>query len=261
VDPLARALDAAQREHPRVQLEPARFAGYLQRRAPALDGEGVPVHAADLYLACAALEGSEAALALLDARLRALLQRSLRRLRLDDELRAEVLQRTRERLLLGPRVPKLAEYGGHGALDPWLRAVLLRVALNLLGARTPPLLDPCDAESVAAPGPDPEASLLRSSERAVLRAALREALGGLAPRTRQFLALYVLDGLTLEQIGRRAGTHKSTVSRALGALRGRVLAALRRQLHGRSEAELALGEAGADLPGVLCELLGESAGT
>ena len=86
-----------------------------------------------------------------------------------------------------------------------------------------------------------------------------EALATLEPRTRHFLALYVLEGLTLEEIGRRVGTHKSTVSRALSAARARVMVALRRRFRG-IERDLdsmlgMLGETGADLPWVLRELL------
>ncbi|HSP20356.1 MAG TPA: transcriptional regulator, partial [Myxococcaceae bacterium] len=132
---LGRPFEVARQAHPDLPLDPDLFLAFIARRAPALDAGGVPVHVADLYLACAALQGHPAALEQLDCRLRALLPRALRRLRLDDELRSEVLQRTRERLLLSPRGPKLAEFQGRGGLDPWLRAVLLRVALNLLGAR------------------------------------------------------------------------------------------------------------------------------
>ncbi len=255
-----RTLEVARCAHPDLELEAEAFVRFVARRGPVLDEEGVPCHAADLYLACAALGRHPAALEVLDVRLRALLPRALRRLRADDELRGEVLQRTRERLLLGPRGPKLAEYQGRGGLDPWLRAVLLRVALNLLETR------PGGEEELRAvaeptePGPDPETSLLRRAEHAVLRSALVDALGGLEPRTRQFLVLYVLEGLTLEEIGRRAGTHKSTVSRALSGVRRRVMASLRRRLRVGHDDELratlaVLGEAGWDLPWVLRELL------
>jgi RNA polymerase sigma-70 factor (ECF subfamily) len=257
---LGRALDLARNAHPALQLEPRTFQRFLLRRRPLLDAHGVPVHSADLYLVAAALEGRVSALETLDARLRTLVPRALRRLRADEELRGEVLQRTRERLLVGPRVPKLDEYQGRGGLDPWLRSVLLRVALNLLEAR--PIADeslPALAELVA-PDPDPELSLLRRSEHAALHAALVEALAGLEPRTRRFLALYVLEGLTLEEIGRLSGAHKSTVSRALSHARGRVTSALRRRFRSSPDADLGsmlgvLGDAGEDLPWVLRELL------
>lgn len=254
-----RALDQARKTHAALHVDPAAFLHFLSRRRPALDPEGVPLHAADLYLVAAALEGQGAALEVLDARLRALLPRALRRLRPDDELRGEVLQRTRERLLVGPRVPKLAEYQGRGGLDPFLRSVVMRVALNLLEAMPQGSEEMRVLAELAAPGPDPELSLLRRSEQAAVQAALVEALATLAPRTRHFLALYVLEGLTLEEIGRRVGTHKSTVSRALSAARARVMIAFRRRFRG-VEGDLEsmlglLGDAGADLPWVLRELL------
>jgi RNA polymerase sigma-70 factor (ECF subfamily) len=263
---LGRAFEVARNAHPDLPLDRDAFLRFVARRVPALEPDGVPIHAADLYLACAALEGHQAALEQLDTRLRALLPRALRRLRLDDELRSEVLQRTRERLLLGPRGPKLAEYQGRGGLDPWLRSVLLRVALNLLGARPGTEPEHRGIAELAAPGPDPEASLLRRAEHAVLRSALVEALGGLEPRTRHFLALYVLEGLTLEEIGRREGTHKSTVSRALTGVRARVMSALRRSFRVGHDAELrsmlgVLADAGSDLPWVLHELLAGSSGS
>lgn len=257
---LGRALEVARKVHPALPLDPSLFLNFLSRRRPPLDGDGVPLHVADLYLVSAALGRNAAALELLDARLRALLPRALRRLRVDEELRAEVLQRTRERLLVGPRVPKLAEYQGRGGLDPWLRAVLLRVCLNLLEARPTVDEETRALAELATPDPDPEISLLRRAEQAALQSALVEALAGLEPRTRHFLALYVLEGLTLEEIGRRVGTHKSTVSRVLSAARGRVMAALRRRFRAGPEQELSsilgfLDDVGADLPLVLRELL------
>ncbi|HVP61862.1 MAG TPA: sigma-70 family RNA polymerase sigma factor [Myxococcaceae bacterium] len=263
---LGRALEVARTAHPALHVDPVAFHRFLSRRRPPLDQEGVPVHVADLYLVAAALEGAGAALELLDARLRGLLPRALRRLRVDDELRGEVLQRTRERLLVGARVPKLAEYLGRGGLDPWLRTVLVRVALNLLEARPQGEEELRAFAELAAPGPDPEVSLLGRSEQATVQAALVEALAGLEPRTRHFLALYVLEGLTLEEIGRRSGTHKSTVSRALSAARARVMATLRRRFRAGPEGDLesllaVLGEAGADLPHVLRELLAGGGGS
>jgi RNA polymerase sigma-70 factor, ECF subfamily len=250
-----RALEVARKAHPAFHLDSPDFVRFLARRRPALDPQGVPVHVADLYLVAAALEGRVAALEMLDARLRALLPRALRRLRPDDELRGEVLQRTRERLLVGPRMPKLAEYQGRGGLDPFLRSVLMRVALNLLEAMPQREDEMRVLAELAAPGPDPELSLLRRSEQAAVQAALVEALSTLEPRTRQFLALYVLEGLTLEEIGRRMGTHKSTVSRALSAARARVMLALRRRfrgIEGDLDSMLALlGEPGVDLPWVV----------
>lgn len=211
--------------------------------------DGVPVHSADLFLACGALSHEPTALRLLDERLQAAVPLALRRLRMADEVRGEVTQRTRERLLVSAPAPKLAEYAGRGALDGWLRAVLLRVALNLLEAEPRGEEAPAELEALAAPGPDPELALVQRSDRAALDAALAEALEEIAPRTRHFLALYVLEGLTLEQIGQRMGTHKSTVSRALAAARGRVLIALRRRMRGPLDLDLSALFSGSEQEG------------
>src|SRR4029453_15985392 len=176
-----RALDVARRAHPELHVDSTAFFPFPPRRRPVVDGAGVPTHVADLYLVAAALEGRPSALELLDARLRALLPRALRRLRPDDELRAGVLQRPRARLLVGPRMPKLAEYQGRGGLDPFLRSVLVRVALNLLEARPQGEEEMRGLAELAAPGPDPELSLLRRSDQAAIQAALVEALGTREP--------------------------------------------------------------------------------
>ncbi|MGZ6162770.1 MAG: hypothetical protein ACXWLS_05540 [Myxococcaceae bacterium] len=50
------ALEVARHAHPDLRLDPEAFFRFVARRVPALEPDGVPIHAADLYLACAALE-------------------------------------------------------------------------------------------------------------------------------------------------------------------------------------------------------------
>jgi RNA polymerase sigma-70 factor (ECF subfamily) len=263
---ISRAFDLGRTAHPGISLRPEAFGHYLAERRPALGPAGVTLHAADLFLACGALAGDAQALRLLDARLRAAVPVALRRLRLEEELRSEVAQRTRERLLVanGSR-PKLAEYEGRGGLDPWLRSVLLRVALNLLEAQ-PRSEDGANLlESLIAPGPDPELTLVQRADRAAFRVALAEALAELDSRTRRYLELHVLEGLTLDEIGRRSGAHKSTVSRALSSARNRLVSALRKRLRCASEVEVTsllamLGDLDGDLPAALQNALRTSFG-
>jgi RNA polymerase sigma-70 factor (ECF subfamily) len=261
----SRSFHVARQAHPSLRIDPSAFQRYLAARRPVIDLDGIPIHAADLFLACGALARESTALRVLDDRLQAAVPLALRRLRVADEVRNEVTQRTRERLLVSAPAPKLAEYEGRGALDGWLRAVLLRVALNLLEAEPRGEDMPAELEALAAPGPDPELALVQRSDRATLDAALAEALADIAPRTRHFLALYVLEGLTLEQIGQRMGTHKSTVSRALAAARGRVLIALRRRTRGAPDLDVSALFAGAseqedDFPSALHRVLSTVAG-
>jgi RNA polymerase sigma-70 factor, ECF subfamily len=254
---ISSAFELGRAAHPGIVLQPEAFANYLEGRRPATGSGGVALHAADMFLACGALGGDAQALRLLDARLRSAVPVALRRLRLEEELRNEVAQRTRERLLVpaGSR-PKLAEYEGRGGLDPWLRSVLLRVALNLLEAQPRSEDGPTPLESLIAPGPDPELTLVQRADRAAFRVALAEALAELDSRTRRYLELHVLEGLTLDEIGRRSGAHKSTISRALSSARSRLVSALRKRLRCTSELEVTsllamLGDLDGDLPAAL----------
>lgn len=254
---ISSAFELGRAAHPGIGLQPEAFANYLEGRRPATGSGGVALHAADMFLACGALGGDAQALRLLDARLRSAVPVALRRLRLEEELRNEVAQRTRERLLVpaGSR-PKLAEYEGRGGLDPWLRSVLLRVALNLLEAQPRSEDGPTPLESLIAPGPDPELTLVQRADRAAFRVALAEALAELDSRTRRYLELHVLEGLTLDEIGRRSGAHKSTISRALSSARSRLVSALRKRLRCTSELEVTsllamLGDLDGDLPAAL----------
>ena len=86
---------------------------------------------------------------------------------------------------------------------------------------------------LATPGPDPELTLLKHRFAPEFKAALEAALRELPARERNFLRLFFLEGLTVEQIARMDGTHKSTVSRRMASAREQVLGAMRRQLQER----------------------------
>jgi RNA polymerase sigma-70 factor, ECF subfamily len=235
---LAQALEAAHlravRAYPGVALSAAAFARVLGAHA---SGEAplstlTLLHAEDLYLATACVAGDAVALELLEQRVRTTVPGALARLRLDAATVGEVEQLVRQRLLAPERgAPKLLEYGGRGALKQWLRAVALRVALNHLeGQRSEDSLDAEGAPVVAAAGPDPELALLKRHAREIFKAVFQDVLTGLPPHQRSLLRLYFLEGLTVEQIGRMEGTHKSTVSRWLTRTRATVLAEVQQRL-------------------------------
>lgn len=248
VDPEALALaleDAklrAHEAHPGVTASPVAFARSLAVHL----GEGEPLAALaqlrtdDLYLTTACLAGDAVALETLERVLRSTVPGAVARLRLDASTVSDVEQLVRQRLLVAPSggAPKLHEYGGRGALKQWLRAVALRVALNHLDGRRPEdSLDADGAPVLAAAGPDPEMALLKQHARDEFKAVLQEVLAGLPPHERSLLRLYFLQGLTVEQIGRMEGTHKSTVSRWLTRTRATVLAEVQRRLAERLRLE------------------------
>jgi RNA polymerase sigma-70 factor (ECF subfamily) len=118
-----------------------------------------PVEVADLVLARACAAGDSAALAYFDATYRGEMVAALSTLRADRDLVDEVLQAVREKLFVGS-APKVLDYGGRGALRAWLRAVVVRTALNARRRRiTEPLPSGDDEDpllDLAAPGSDPE---------------------------------------------------------------------------------------------------------
>ncbi|HVE87889.1 MAG TPA: sigma-70 family RNA polymerase sigma factor, partial [Myxococcales bacterium] len=63
--------------------------------------------------------------------------------------------------------------------------------------------------------------------------AVEAALKGLSPKERNFLRLYFVEGLTVEQIGAMQGAHKSTVSRWLARARETVGTQVRQLLGDR----------------------------
>ena len=216
---------------PDIRTDPEAFQGFLAAHP---EGHG---QAVDLYLAFACVEGDAWAVGELERRLEALVGAAITHLRPDRVFVEEVHQRLRHKLLL-PREghrPKLLEYGGKGPLAQWLRAVALREALNLLAQRRAgvPLEPDTALLEVAAPGPDPELALLKHRYAPEFKAALEAALRDLPARERNFLRLFFLEGLTVEQIARMDGTHKSTVSRRMASARASVLTEMRRQLQAR----------------------------
>jgi RNA polymerase sigma-70 factor (ECF subfamily) len=221
------------------------------------------LHGRDLLLVLACEDGDRAALRLLDQTLCDAVPRAAARLRPSNTFVDEVAQQLRQKLLVAPEGgrAKLRDYKGRGALAHWLRAAALRLALNLLESEAPQRRatasnGPRNASNgsagqsgpldrMAAAGPDPELSLLKRRYAPQFRAALETALAGLGPKERNLLRLYFAQGLTVEEIGRLEGTHKSTISRWLSRARAGLLAEVRAQL-GRS---LSLG------PGELDSLL------
>jgi RNA polymerase sigma-70 factor, ECF subfamily len=216
---------------PRIQTGLSDFLRFLAERP---EGHG---QAVDLYLAFACLQGDTWAMEELERRLQSLVGAAITHLRPDRIFVEEVHQRLRQKLLLPRegRPPKLREYAGKGPLAQWLRAVALREALNLLAQQRAgaPAESSTALLEMAAPGPDPELTLLKHRYAPEFKAALEAALRELPARERNFLRLFFLEGLAVEQIARLDGTHKSTVSRRMAGARERVLTEMRRQLRER----------------------------
>jgi RNA polymerase sigma-70 factor (ECF subfamily) len=150
-------------------------------------------------------------------------------------MRDELLQHLRQRLFLGTEEtgPKLAEYGGRGGLERWVRAVAARLALNLRRDRKDErFAELGEDELIGAPigAEDPELAHIKGLYRQEFKQAFSEALASLEPELQNFLRLYYLE---LSQLASLYRFSVPTMSRRLAKAREAALEATRSVLQRR----------------------------
>ena len=202
---------------PAVQLDPDVFAAHLAQRSAG------DAHAEDLYLACACARGDAAAHAAFEQRFLADVPVFIARVDASPAVADETKQRLRTYLLVGApgEPPRIAAYGGRGALGGWIRVIATRMALQ---QRPRDVGSDADAANrLAACEPGPELALIRKRDGAALAAALGAAISGLADRDRGLVKLAILDELSLDELSRLYGVHRTTLWRWLGQIKQRLL--------------------------------------
>jgi RNA polymerase sigma-70 factor (ECF subfamily) len=137
----------------------------------------------------------------------------------------------RARLLVGdgPTPPGIAQYAGIGSLEGWLRVAAVRTALNAIrGAKREVRARESLLAAVGEPITEPELALVKVRYRGALEQATVKAFEQLPADQRELLRLYVVDGLTLEELSRIHDVHTATVSRWLTRIRDKIAADARR---------------------------------
>ncbi len=182
------------------------------------------LHADDLALACACMDGHDGAWEHFIRELRPQLYHAARTIagddgrELADSLYGELFGLPGKD---GERRSLLAHYHGRSRLITWLRSVLVQRHIDRL--RVTRRLEPLDEEHAvgsahaAAPAavPDPERDgLVGHAQR-----ALDSAIDALESKDRLRLRLYYGQDMTLAAIGRVLGEHEATVSRKLDKAR------------------------------------------
>jgi RNA polymerase sigma-70 factor (ECF subfamily) len=229
---LAAALGAARQAHPGLQVTDAAFVRHLASCAETAEAIA-SLQAPDLLLAFACARGDGGALAELSRRIGQVVPLAVSRLRSNPAFLEEVGQLLSQRLLVPAEgaTPRILDFRGKGPIERWLRAAALRVALNLLESdKTGKEQGESAIRGLADDGPDPELSHLRRRYAPQFKEAVELALRGLSAKERNFLRLYFVEGLTVEQIGAMEGSHKSTISRWLARSRETVVTEVRRHL-------------------------------
>jgi RNA polymerase sigma-70 factor (ECF subfamily) len=152
--------------------------------------------------------------------------------RADRDFVDEVLQAVREKLFVGAS-PKILDYAGRGSLRAWLRAVVMRTALNArrrrIGDPSPTASDDALLE-LAAPAGDPELAQIVAKYGSAYKRAVHDALADLPPEDRNVLRLSLLEGLGIDAIARIYDVHRATVARWVGRARETVVDGARRRL-------------------------------
>lgn len=244
-DTLTTLLDDVRRAHPSIDLDASTFVRYLAPRTPE---EGTPTDAiaamprADLYLACAALEGDAAATTEIARRTALESRAALRRIDPSPHFAEEASSLLLDRLLLseGGAPPKLSAYAGSGPLSAWIRVAALRTGLSLKrqGRREVELDEPA-LEALADSTPQQDILLAQRRHKTELSDAFREALATLGSRERNLLRMYYGSGVKLERLATMHRVNVSTVSRWLARAREDVLESTRRQLAAKLRLSLA----------------------
>jgi RNA polymerase sigma-70 factor (ECF subfamily) len=248
---LAAHVAAGRDAWPDIALEPAALAAHL---AGLLDDDAGPealaaIRAGDVHLALACARGDAAAIARFEAAYFGEIDAAASRCRAGADLAAEARARLRRVLFVGDgqRRPATAEFAGRGNLRAWVRVSATREVIHLVTrAKREVMLGGDDALLDAmSPATDPELGYIRDMYRGDFAAAFRAALDGITARQRSLLRYQLVDGLTIDDVGRLHGVHRATAARWIADAREAVFEKTRLELAGR------LGIAPADVDTII----------
>jgi RNA polymerase sigma-70 factor (ECF subfamily) len=218
--------------HPELRVPREDFSAHLARCGANVSGDGSPVHAEDLYLACACVRGDERAAEELLATYEKSLVTTLKKIDSSKVFLEDVRQRLWDALLVGTMStpPRLSLYSGHGALGAWLAVAAQRVALMARRHEAAEERARRGAEEADVALQDPELAFIKERYRDQFRAATQKALETLDDRERMIFRLHLVDGVTVERIAGVYGVSHSTISRWFATAREKVIAEVRRVL-------------------------------
>lgn len=167
------------------------------------------------------LAGEQAALERLDEHLRAPIPR-LRGMGLTPSAIEDLLAEIRARLLAGA----LAKFEDRGSLAGYVRAMVVRLAIDRLRAERP-MASVDELDQIAAYAVNLEAELTKQAHADVVKAAFRAAWQDVPAHQRLLLSQQVLDRLSVDEIAVLHGVHRATAARRCVAAREALLVRLR----------------------------------
>jgi len=236
-----RFFEAGRVAWPDIALSFATFEPYFARCARA-DDPPRERHAADMYLACASAYGVDHALPTVDRLFADDVRRALAAVDGSRAFADDILQATRERLLVArPGEPaRIIDYAGRASLQAWLAVVAVRWAISQRRRRADQAHFPVPEETLVA-GRSPEFDYFVGQYKAPFEEAVRHAMRQLDSKERLLLRLNLVDGLSVDGLGALYHVGRSTAARWLAAARAKLFDTARTDLRtrlGLSAAEL-----------------------
>ena len=241
---LAALVGRGRAAYPELALDSIAFVRFLARAVARGESEAPSsldaIEIEDLYLACACATSVGGAAERFEERCGARLGVVLAAVAKSPDLRAEVGQRVRDALLVGTaaEAPKIANYGGAGALDRWVAVVAQRQVASLLRheASEQRAREGAAVEAAVTAGAAPEVAYAKQRYRGDFEQAMTDALAALPERERLLLRLHLVGGLSVENIGKMYGVSQATASRWLKSARDTVSDEVTRLLRERMHA-------------------------
>jgi RNA polymerase sigma-70 factor (ECF subfamily) len=225
-----------------VAVAPERFGAEIARRigaAASAEAAAAAVEAirgADVYLAIACCDGGEAAIARIEDLLARELKHVALKLHATADQTTEIHAELRRILLVDepPRRAALREFAGRGDLRGYIRVMATRALIRAINrGRREIAIDDSEFFDRMLPIDDAEVSFLRAQYREPVDGALRAALAGLDPRSRALLRYQLIDGWSIDQVGKLYGVHRATAARWLTEAREVLGTAIRTELAAR----------------------------
>lgn len=225
-----------------IEVAPERFAQELVRRVgtqPDVDAMLAVLEAVrgtDVYLAIACCDGDARAIGRLDELVSRELRHAAGKLHATADQVTEVHAELRRVLLVedDARRAALREYAGRGDLRGYIRVMATRALIRAINrGRREIAIDDTEFFDRVLPDSDPEVSILRAQYHEPVDAALRAALARLDTRSRALLRYQLIDGWSIDQVGKLYGVHRATAARWLADARDTLGAAIRAELASR----------------------------
>ena len=234
---LADACARGRAAFPALAYDDAAFVADLGRTLKTSEPAAVAVLALeDLFLVGACLAQVTGAVETFRGRYRETIRRAVGRLVPAGEV-DEVEHHLLDQMLIGSvtAAPKIRGYAGRAPLDRWIAVAAQRAALIWLREHKTEARARSAAAREPSPGGDvhPEAAFLKDRYRDDFQQAMTEALQRLPERERLLLRLHLVNGVTLEKVGKMFGVSQPTVSRWLAAAREALRDDIKRTLGAR----------------------------